>query len=52
MKGNTYKKMTFEDRGPKVFHCGRHNRKVWSFYKRRNRKLFRKKMKNEIEKEV
>ena len=49
MKGNPHKKMTFEDRLPKVLHLGRHERKVWKLFKRRNRKLFRKDMKKQIE---
>ena len=48
MKGNPHKKMTFEDSLPKVLRLGRHERKVWKFFKRRNRKLFRKMMKNNI----
>lgn len=52
MKGNPHKKMTFEDRLPKVLHLGRHERKVWKFFKRRNRKLFRKTMKKQIEEQI
>ena len=46
MKGNLHKKMTLEDRTRKVLHLGRKDRKVHHFWKRRNRKLFRKMMKN------
>ena len=45
MNGNPHKKMTLEDRGRKVRHIGRRDRKVWKFWKRRNRKQFRKMIK-------
>ena len=48
MKGNPHKKMTWEDRLPKVLHLGRHEKKVWNFYKRRNRKMFRRMLKKQI----
>ena len=48
MKGNPHKKLTFEDRARKVHHLSRRDRKVWNFWKRRNRKMFRKMMKQDI----
>lgn len=46
MKGNIHKKMTFEDKFSRHFACWvENNRKAWRFWKRRNRKLFRKSMK-------
>ena len=46
MKSNIHKKMTFEDKFDRKYACWvKNNRKAWHFWKRRNRKLFRKKMK-------
>lgn len=46
MKGNIHKKMTFEDRFDRKFACWvKNNRKAWKFWKRKNRKDFRSKMK-------
>jgi len=46
MKGNIHKKMTFEDRFARKYSCwAKNHRKAWHFWKRRNRKLFRLKMK-------
>ena len=43
MKGNIHKKVTYEDHFARRFACWvRNNPKVWRFWKRRNRKLFRK----------
>jgi putative endopeptidase len=43
---SNYKKMTFEDKFSRHFACWvENNRKAWRFWKRRNRKLFRKSMK-------
>ncbi len=52
MKGNIHKKATFEDKFDRKYACWvKNNRKAWRFWKRRNRKLFRKIQKEEIEKE-
>ena len=49
MKGNPQKKMTYEDRFDRKYACWvRNHRKAWMFWKRRNRKLFRKEMKDQI----
>ena len=46
MKSNIHKKMTFEDRFSRKYTCWvKNNPKAWRFWKRRNRKLFRLKMK-------
>lgn len=46
MKGNIHKKMTYEDKFSRHFACWvENNRKAWMYWKRRNRKLFRKAMK-------
>ena len=46
MKGNIHKKMTFEDRFSRHWACWvENNPKAWRYWKRRNRALFRKKMK-------
>ena len=52
MKNNLYKKATFEDKFDRKYACWvKNNRKAWHFWKRRNRKLFRKQMKEELDKE-
>ena len=45
MKGNIHKKMTFEDHDD--FKYIKRKGKFWAYYKRRNRKLFRKMIKRE-----
>ena len=51
MKSNIHKKMTFEDKFDRKYACWvKNNRKAWLFWKRRNRRLFRKKMKDEVSK--
>lgn len=46
MKSNIYKKMTFEDKFARKYTCWKKNSpKAWRFWKRRNRKLLRVKMK-------
>lgn len=48
MKSNIHKKATFEDRFSRRFSCWKKNSpKAWRFWKKRNRKQFRKKMKGE-----
>lgn len=48
-KGNIHKKETWEDRFSRHRSTwARNNRKAWMFWKKRNRKLFRKKKKEEI----
>ena len=43
MKSNIHKKLTFEDKFSRKYACWvKNNRKAWHFWKRRNRKLFRK----------
>jgi len=52
MKGNPHKRMTFEDKFDRKFACWvKNNRKAWHWWKRKNRKDFRKKMKEELKKE-
>ena len=49
MKGNLQKKMTFEDRFDRRYACWvKNNRKAWHWWKRKNRKDFRRKMKEEL----
>ena len=46
MKGNPQKKWTFEDRFDRKYACWvQNNRKAWRFWKRKNRKDFRRIMK-------
>ena len=48
MKGNPHKKMTFEDKFSHRFACWvKNNRKAWMWYKKHNRRKFRKLMKQE-----
>lgn len=48
MKGNPQKKMTFEDRFSRHYACWvRNSRKAWHWFKRQNRKKFRRIMKQE-----
>ena len=43
MKGNEHKKLTFEDRFDRKYACWvKNNNKVWAWWKRRNRKQYRK----------
>ena len=49
MKCNPQKKMTFEDRFDRKFACWiKNNCKAWHWWKRKNRKDFRRKMKEEL----
>jgi len=49
MKSNIHKKMTFEDKFDRKYACWvKNNRKAWHFWKRRNRKQFRKIMKSDM----
>jgi len=42
MKSNIHKKLTFEDKFSRKYACWvKNNRKAWHFWKRRNRKQFR-----------
>lgn len=53
MKGNIHKKATFEDKFDRKWACWVANhRKAWMFWKKRNRKLYRKQIKEEIRKEI
>lgn len=53
MKGNIHKKATFEDRFDRKYACWvKNNRKAWRWWKRKNRKDFRRKQKIEIRKEL
>lgn len=48
MKGNPHKKLTFEDKFDRKFACWvQNNHKAWTWYKRQNRKKFRRIMKQE-----
>lgn len=49
MKGNIHKKETFEDKFDRRYACWvKNSRKAWMFWKKRNRKIFRKKKKKEL----
>ena len=49
MKNNIHKKETFEDKFSRNYACWvKNNRKAWMFWKKRNRKIFRKKKKEEL----
>lgn len=42
MKSNEHKKLTFEDRFDRRFACWvKNNPKAWAWWKRRNRKVYR-----------
>ncbi len=52
-KSNIHKKMTFEDRFDRKYACWvENNPKAWRWWKIRNRRLFRKKMKKELRDEL
>jgi len=52
-KGNPHKKMTFEDKFSRDFACWvKNERKAWHWWKRKNRKDFRRMMKKELEEEI
>lgn len=51
-KSNIHKKMTFEDRFDRKYACWvENNSKAWRYWKVRNRRLFRKKMRQQLRKE-
>lgn len=51
-KSNIHKKMTFEDRFARKFTCWvKNNPKAWRFWKRKNRRDFRRKMKKALDSE-
>jgi hypothetical protein len=53
MKGNPQKRMTFEDKFDRRYACWvKNNRKAWHWWKRKNRKDFRRKMKQKLDKEI
>lgn len=50
MKSNIHKKLTFEDKFSSKYACWvKNNRNAWHFWKRRNRKLSRLKIKDNNE---
>ena len=50
MKGNIHKKETFEDKFDRKYACWVvNNRKAWMYWKKRNRRLFRKHNKQAIQ---
>ena len=50
-KSNIHKKMTFEDKFARKYACWVvNNRKAWHWWKKQNRKLFRKMMKKQLRK--
>ena len=52
-KGNPHKKMTFEDKFDRKWACWvKNNRKAWHWWKRKNKKDFRRMMKDELRKEA
>ena len=52
-KSNIHKKMTFEDKFDRKWACWvENNSKAWRWWKIRNRRLFRKKMKQELRNEL
>jgi hypothetical protein len=49
MKSNIHKKITFEDKFSRKYACWvTNNNKAWRFWKKRNNKLFRKIMKDDM----
>ena len=51
-KSNIHKKMTFEDKFDRKWACWvENNPKAWRFWKVRNRRLFRKRMKEKLRKD-
>lgn len=53
MKGNIHKKETFEDKFDRNYACWvKNNRKVWHWWKRKARKDFRLKQKEDLKKEI
>ena len=52
VKSNIHKKETFESKFDRKYACWvKNNRPAWRYWKRRNRKIFRKKYKNELRSE-
>ena len=52
-KGNPHKKMTFEDKFDRKYACWvKNSRSAWHWWKRQNRKAFRRMMKKELEEEM
>jgi hypothetical protein len=53
MKSNIHKKETFEDKFSRNYACWiKNNRKVWHWWKRKARKDFRLKQKEDLKKEI
>ena len=53
MKGNIHKKETFEDKFDRYYACWvKNNRKAWHWWKRKARKDFRLKQKENLKKEI
>ena len=53
IKGNPHKKMTFEDRFLRDFVCSKENHpEGWAWWKKKNRKDFRRKWKKETKNEI
>lgn len=53
MANNLHKKETFEDKFDRKYACWvQNNPKTWRFWKRRNRKLFRIRKRQELKNEV
>ena len=53
MKGNIHKKATFEDKFDRKYACWvKNNRKAWRWWKRHNRKKFRRLQKEQLLKEI
>ena len=53
MKSNIHKKVTFEDKFDRKYACWVQNQpKAWRFWKVRNRRLFRKYLKKELDKSL
>ena len=51
-KGNPHKKLTFEDKFDRKYACWvENNPKAWRYWKVRNRRLFRKHMKEQLRKD-
>lgn len=49
MKGNPHKKLTCEDKFDRHYACWvKNNRKTWRWYKKQNRKPFRKIIKEDL----
>ena len=53
MKNNIHKKATFEDKFDRKYACWvKNNRKAWHWWKHKTRRDYRRKLKEELQKEI